>query len=461
MKDDTMALCLHLFLGGTIDIYKFKGYIEKFYKEIDFITVDDILLLKINIEKGKVDIGENTLDFKCYFILNTSGIGLLIFEFSKIIDEAIEDIENFLFKNYSFKIKEKEEERSFYSQAIDFFLNIFKLKNIREASSLHGLPDIKNEVKNKSGINFITYGKGKIIPGFSGNFILFFRKPEEITEDINEFVIGDNKFHLKNRNKFYITDDKTKHKIFLYIIIMGFYHRYLGISTKFIEDLKNDIRNLKKGRKTEKAVSWEWEREELEHKRLNFLDFLSIYKQRESWFSTINISRKLMQKMSITNIKNNLAENLETMEFMMGEISDLVSEKQTETFNYRTRRLEYLITILGGLGGVAAILAAIFGGNISTNIRVLAVLLIILIPAGIVFFEYFIRKRIKKSSHEAYINARINDLENEKQEYVRTLKTLKEEKEINSSSKAEILQLYENLIEDIKIQIEELQKEFR
>jgi hypothetical protein len=111
--------------------------------------------------------------------------------------------------------------------------------------------------------------------------------------------------------------------------------------------------------------------------------------------------------------------------------------------------------MLGGLGGVGAILAALFAGGLKLETRIIAILLLLFIPLFIVLFEYLVRQGIAKRSRDLYLNTKINNLIKAKQNYESLLKSTQEQ---GKAFPDEYYQFFFTRIKRIEEEIENLSK---
>jgi len=347
-----VKLVLPFSIGGSVDLYRFREYISDRYPNGVFEIVEDFLILKLPIAGGEI-VAKAEFDISLWLL--SSGMGLFIINLSSNIDEALTQRKRFLYQEWEMAVNNQKMKRSIYSLAIDFLLAVFHLRRLEDARMLYHRSRLKDEVSS-SGIDFLLTGKEELFLGFSYQVYLILR--DKIAE---------------GRYIFFASSDEEERRILFFLLLTTFYNRLVFFTIAWVRGLKKDILNLREGLKVKGTIGWEWARDELEAKRLNFLDFLSYYRYHDCHYSTQDIPSSIMEQLNLKTYIKKIEENIATAQFLIEEIARLVAEKQGQTFTHHTRRLEYLITILGALGGIAAILAAIFGGNISFPLRFLAI----------------------------------------------------------------------------------------
>jgi len=448
-----MKIIVPFSVGGPVDLYKFFEYMRHLCPEGELTTIEDHLILRLLITEGYVKIGKK-IGFKINFVLLSNGSGGFIIELDSEIEEVFKDTEAFLFRDFEFHVKDEKKNTSFYSFMIKFMLYMLRLEKIKRLAKVHALSNLKKEVVSESGIDFLLKGKEDLFLGFGyRTYIMLKKKPEE--KEYNSILLNDNRIYFKGERIFYISDDETERKLLLFILIAGFYDRYRNFTALWTQELKKDITTLREGIKIKGAIEWEWEQKELEIKKLNLLDFFTFYRTRDTLYSQLNIPQDLQKLLKIDIYKKNIEENIRAVQFMIEEIGKIVNEKQTGALTAQTKRVEYLLTMLGVLGGLAAILAALFSGNIGIVARVVIVSLLLLMPVGVASLEFFIRRKIRERSRRAYINTRVENLLREKMEIGKILKAFKMGEEI-SGAKAEIIEFYQRRIQEIEAEIEDL-----
>ena len=450
-----MKIIVPFFFGGPVDLFKFKEYIGRYYPDLKFLIKFDRIFLEIklveaNMKKGRVIITSR---------VSSSGISLIIIEFDREdIEEVKKDVRKFLLTDFEFKIKNEVKKCSLYSFMIEFFLRIFKLSKLEEAADLVSLSRLDKEILNDSGIEFHPVGKDGLFVGFDTPFVIIFTKKR--LSGFKKINMEGKDIYLKTDDFFYIKNKSIEEKLIYFIFSISFYKKYANLSSLLIDELKKDITGLKAGIELKKAIEWEWKQREVERKKMNFLEIVSHYKYTDSYYFTEDFPEELMRFTGIYKYRTIIEKNIDFAKFIMENIDKLIVEKQSQILTSHTRRLEYLLTLFGSLGGVATILAVFFSPTLSLPLKILFIIAVILMPGAIVLFEYLFRRRLRRRGRSIYISSMIKSLKQEKQELEKLLKTVETVYELygNITGK-EIISLYRKLLKQKEYEIEELKKE--
>lgn len=451
-----MKIVLGTYTAGQVDLFRFREYMRPFYPESEIVIFEPShYILKIHIASGKVDIGKS-INFSVDVYIHSSCCVIYVMEFDDKVEPAIKDPYDIFNKSYQFTINNQDIKTSFYAITGEFYVRLRRLKTMQEAMTNWGtISDLKPEVLESSGIDFLICGKDRILSDFGG--ILTPVIIEEIpssTDKLEKMELNEETIFVQDRTVFYATKESSIRKIIFYTILINFYYEQVDQSTIWLQEMQKDITGLKQGLMTKGNIGWEWEIQEFDIKRLNFLEYLPYYRSFDSGFSNLYIPPELKNLFNINDFKVSVNANLNAIQFTITEIDRMVEEKQTASATRRTKNLEYLLTILGGLGGVAAILAALFAGGLKLETRIIAILLLLFIPLGIVLFEYLVRKGIAKRSREVYLNTKINNLIKFKQQSETMLKLFQEQGKVPEA----FFQLLLARSKRIEKEIEELSK---
>ncbi|OPX17462.1 hypothetical protein BXT86_06375 [candidate division WOR-3 bacterium 4484_100] len=444
-----MKIVVPFFCGGPVDISKFKEYISPDYPESSFEIIHNHLTLKVQLVQGKFL--DRNFTIEAY--ISSSGISLIIVELNIWSEKSYEELEKLFLKNFKFQIGDKVITTSLYGFLIEFFLKIFKLKTLEEAGDLISFSRVKEDVVKNSGINFLFLGKEQLFVGFDLPYIIS-RQPK-IPAGCSEIEIDQDRISVHKGRIFYLRTERIEKKLLFFILVLSFYKKYAGFTAGWMDDLKKDLTGLRTGIGTERAIEWEWEEKILETKRVNFLEVIASFGYVESLYSALDIPEKLNEACRLQRYKEQIDKNINSIEFIIGDIGKIIENRQSRLLTSATRRLEYLLTVLGSIGGVATIIAVFFSSNIPVNLKLISILAVLLIPTGIVLFEYIIRKRLKQRSRIAYVTSRIKNLLKEKSDFEKTVKALKAEKEIyGDETGMNIIKFYEKLIKQKEYEIE-------
>ena len=278
------------------------------------------------------------------------------------------------------------------------------------------------------------------------------------TDKLEKIEFNEETIFVQDRTIFYTTNESLHKKIIFYTLITNFYGWQVDFTVTYLYEMKKDIAGLKQGLMIKGNVGWEWEIREFDLKRLNFLEYLPYYRLFDDAYSNVYMPPELKSRFNINDLKTNTNINLDAIQFTMTEIDRMVEEKQSVLIARRSKNLEYLLTVLGGLGGVGAILAALFAGGLMMVTRIIAILLLFFIPVIIVLFEYLVRKGVAKRSRQVYINTKLTNLIKEKQGLDRILKSMQEQGKAFPESAAEFSQGLVTRIRQLEKEIESLSK---
>lgn len=451
-----MKIFAPAYITGQIDLYRFQEFMRPFYPESEIIIFEESLyLLKIHIASGKVIIGKS-VNFTADYYSGSAGCSIYVIEFDDRVEEAIKNPYDIIYKSYQFTINNQDINTSFYAITGEFYAHTFRHKTLQEAMKTMRFSDIKQEVLDSSGTDFILCGKERILIDWGGIASpLIIEEIPSNTDKLEKIELKSETIFVQDRTIFYTLKELSHREIIFYTLIAYFYYEQGDLSIKYLEEMRKDIDGLRQGLQIKGSVGWEWEIQELDIKRLNFLKYLSYYRSFDNIYSNISIPSELESWYKINKFKANINFNLNAIQFTMTEIDRIVEEKQAALATRRSKNLEYLLTILGGLGGVAAILAALFAGGLKLETRIIAILLLLFIPLGIVLFEYLVRQGIAKRSREVYLKTKINNLVKAKQNYGVLLKATQEQ---GKAFPEEYYQFFFTRIKRIEEEIESLSK---
>jgi len=454
-----MKILVAAYIAGQTDLYRFQEHLRPFYPESEIVTFEQsYYILKIRVASGKVYLGKS-INFSIDYYLHRSSCAVYVIELDDKVEEAIKDPNTFLFKFFPFTINNQEIKNSFYFIMAELIIRALRLETHQEFVAVLNKSNIKQEVLANSGIDFLLVGKDGFYSDYGGVFSpLIIEEIPQNTDKLEKIELNEETIFVQDRTIFYTANESLHKKIIFYTLIANFYGWQVRFTTTYLYEMKKDIAGLKQGLIIKGNVGWEWEIQEFDIKRLNFLEYLPYYRMFDNIYSYSYIPTEIKSLFHLNDVKANINANLNSIQFSMTEIDRMVEEKQAALATRRSKNLEYLLTVLGGLGGVGAILAALFAGGLKLETRIIAVLLLLFIPLFIVVFEYLVRKGITKRSREAYVNTKITNLIKEKQGYERFLKLMQEQGKAFPESQAEFSQGAINLIKRIEKEIEELSK---
>jgi hypothetical protein len=326
----------------------------------------------------------------------------------------------------------------------------------QEAAKMSRIPDIKQEVFDSSGIDFIVCGKDRILQDIGGiaTPIIIEDVPSD-TDKLEKIELKSETIFVQDRTIFYTLKNVSHQELIFHTLIAYFYYEQSDLSVKFLQEMRKDIDGLLQGFKVKGSVGWEWEIQELDIKRLNYLKYLSFFRSFDSIYSNFSMPVELTSWYKINKFKSNINVNLDAVQFTITEIDRIVEEKQAVLASRRSKNLEYILTLFGGLGGVAAILAALFAGGLKLETRITAILLLLFIPLFIVLFECLVRRGVAKRSRNLYIDSKINNLIKAKQWYEGMLKSTQKQ---TIAYPDEYMQFFHARIKRIEQEIEDISK---
>ena len=456
MNKTRMKILAPSYITGQIDLYRFQEYVRPFYPESEIVILDENLyLLKIHIASGKVLIGKS-VNFSIDIYSGSSGCTIYVIEFDDRVEEAIKDQSNILYKSYQFTINNQDINTSFFAITGECYAHTFRQITFQEAAKMTRISDIKPEVLDSSGIDFILCGKERILTDWGGiTTPLIIEEIPSNTDKLEKIELKSETIFVQDRTIFYALKELSHREIIFYTLIAYFYYEQSALSIHYLQEMRKDIDGLMQGLQIKGSVGWEWEIQEFDIKRLNFLKYLSHYRSFDNAYSNVSMPPELESWYKINKLKVNINFNLNAVQFTMTEIDRMVEQKQATLATRRSKNLEYLLTMLGGLGGVGAILAALFAGGLKLETRIIAILLLLFIPLFIVLFEYLVRQGIAKRSRDLYLNTKINNLIKAKQNYESLLKSTQEQ---GKTFPDEYLQFFFTRIKRIEEEIENLSK---
>jgi hypothetical protein len=456
MNKTKMKILVPIFMSGQIDLYRYQEFIRPFYPDSKIIIIDESsYLLKIHIVSGKVLIGKS-VNFSADYYASNSGCSMYAIELNDRLEDIIKDPYNIMYKSYQFNINNQDISTSLYTITGEFYARTLRQMTFQEAAKMTRISDIKQEVLDNSGIDFILVGKDRILQDIGGitTPIIIEELPTN-TDKLEKITLKSETIFVQGRTIFYAIKELSHQAIIFYTLIAYFYFEQSDLSVKYLQEMRKDIDGLLQGLQIKGSVGWEWEIQELDVKRLNFLKYLSFFRSFDSTYSNFSMPAELETWYKINTLKSNINVNLDAVQFTMTEIDRIVEEKQAALAGRRSKNLEYILTLFGGLGGVAAILAALFAGGLKLETRIIAILLLLFIPLAIVLFEYLVRKGITKRSRDLYLDAKINNLLKAKQWYEVMLKSTQEQ---GKTYPDEYYQFFFARIKRIEEEIEEIDK---
>jgi len=462
-----MKILAPSYITGQIDLYRFQEYIRPFYPESEIVILDENLyLLKIHIVSGKVLIGKS-VNFSIDIYSGSSGCTIYVIEFDDRVEEAIKDQSNILYKSYQFTINNQDINTSFFAITGECYARTFRQITFQEAAKMTRISDIKQEVLDSSGIDFILCGKERILTDWGGiTTPIIIEEIPQNTDKLEKMELSNvakgyadgaksETIFVQDRTIFYTLKELSHREIIFFTLIAYFYYEQSDLSIHYLQEMRKDIDGLMQGLQIKGSVGWEWEIQEFDIKRLNFLKYLSHYRSFDNAYSNVSMPIAIKSRYKIDKLKANINLNLNAVQFTMTEIDRMVEQKQATLATRRSKNLEYLLTMLGGLGGVGAILAALFAGGLKLETRIIAILLLLFIPLFIVLFEYLVRQGIAKRSRDLYLNTKINNLIKAKQNYESLLKSTQEQ---GKAFPDEYYQFFFTRIKRIEEEIENLSK---
>jgi len=423
-----MKILIPTYLTGQLDLYRIQEFIRPFYPDSEIIALRDSLsLLKVHITSGKVLIGKS-VNFSIDYYSASSGCSAYIFELDDRLEQAIKDPYDIINKSYQFTINNQDIITSFFVITCEFYTHSLRCKTIQEATGSMRISDIKQEVLDNAGIDYILVGKERILTDWGGITIpLIIAETPSNTDKLERIELNSETIFVQDRTIFYATKELSHREIIFYTLVAYFYFEQSDLSLHYLNEMRKDIDGLLQGLQIKGSVGWEWEIQELDIKRLNFLKYLAYYRSFDNTYSNVSVPPVLEDWYKINKYKGNVNFNLTAIQFTMTEIDRIVEEKQAALASRRSKNLEYMLTILGGLGGVAAILAALFAGGLKLETRIIAILLLFFIPLFVVLFEYLVRQGIANRSRDLYLNTKINNLIKAKKWYEGMLKSAQEQ----------------------------------
>jgi hypothetical protein len=116
---------------------------------------------------GKVLIGKS-VNFSIDIYSGSSGCTIYVIEFDDRVEEAIKDQSNILYKSYQFTINNQDINTSFFAITGECYARTFRQITFQEAAKMTRISDIKQEVLDSSGIDFILCGKERILTDWGG-----------------------------------------------------------------------------------------------------------------------------------------------------------------------------------------------------------------------------------------------------------------------------------------------------
>jgi hypothetical protein len=451
-----MKIFVPAYITGQIDLFRFQEFMRPFYPASEIVLLEESLyLLKIHIASGKVLIGKS-VNFSVDNYSDGSGCTIYVIEFDDRLEEAIKDQSDIFYKSYKFTINNQDISTSFYMITGEFYAHTFRHITFQEAAKMTRISDIKPEVFDSSGTDFILCGKDRILQDLGGIVTpIIIEEVPPNTDKLGKIELKNETIFVQDRTIFYALKELSHREIIFYTLIAYFYYEQSDLSVHYLKEMRKDIDGLLQGLQIKGSVGWEWEIQELDIKRLNYLKYLSYFRSFDNTFSNVSMPLELKSWYKINKLNANINLNLNAIQFTMTEIDRMVEQKQAALATRRSKNLEYLLTMLGGLGGVGAILAALFAGGLKLETRIIAILLLLFIPLFIVLFEYLVRQGIARRSRKVYLNTKINNLIKAKQNYEVLLKATQKQ---GKAYPDEYFQFFFTRIKRIEEEIENLSK---
>lgn len=457
MPKTRMKFLIPTYIASQIDLFRIQEYMRPFYPDSKIIILNPSHhILKVHLCSGKFDIGK-IVNFSSYVYVHASGCILYTIE----LDDKIESIINNRFsvynKSYQFTINNQDIKTSFNALNAEFYVRLRRLNTIQEAMTKWGsISDLNQEMLDNSGVDFLLFGKDRVLSDFGGIFSsLIIEETPSSTDTLEKIATSEEIIFIQDRTIIYATKESSISEILLGTILTNFYYWQTDISTIWLQEMEKDIAGLRHGFMTKGNIGWEWEIQEFDIKRLNFLKYLPYYRSLDNTFLNLNLPPGIRNLFNINDFKTSVNANLNAIQFTITEIDRMVEEKQAASTTRRSKNLEYLITIIGGLGGMAAILAVFFAGGLKLESKIFAILLLILIPISVVIFEFLVRKSVARRSREVYIKTKINNLAKYKQQTENMLKSYQEQ---GAAVPEEFSQLLLARLKRTEKEIEELSK---
>ena len=419
------------FLGGEVDLYKFKTHIQEKYPGTQLLSVNWVHRLSIPFISGeivKVKDTSCTIPFESEISLFEDGIAISEFRYEvkgKKLEMLKEPSAFFSAKlkyndredrrqgslfslNFEDKDEKNKRESTLLSFLVSFLWDALGIESIEEKDK-HGKGFV-DELKEELGLDAFVIGEAGLHSSL-GTRIFMLYLSSELSQfrhyKLRKVSLANFEVYLIGKDNYLVPKvyEGLKEDLLKFFHYQIFLNRFRLLGMGWQRDIEGDLTDLRLRSKEGHESLWQEKREILETKSLNFMKLSSFVSQRLADFENAEFitcdSEKLMQYSKTKKYTKQLLGILSEVKYMLDNLNRMIDVRDSLSLRYGTRRVEEGLKILGILGGLAAILVASLSRGLSTFAKLGVIGTIVAIPGLYFAFQsmYSIRKKRKSKKH--------------------------------------------------------------
>ena len=218
MNKTRMKILVPTFIAGQFDLYRFREYMRPFFPESEIVIFEQgVYLLRTHIASGKVILGKS-VNFSIDSYYHSSGCGISVIEFDDKVEEAIKNQSNILYKSYQFTINNQDINSTFFTIMVELYTHTFGHKTFQEVMTTMRISDIKQEVLENSGIDFLICGNDRILSDFGGmSTPIIIEEIPQNTDKLEKIELNGEPIFIQDQTIFYAAKEPSYKKLFFYI----------------------------------------------------------------------------------------------------------------------------------------------------------------------------------------------------------------------------------------------------
>ncbi|MBA7595939.1 hypothetical protein ES703_02906 [subsurface metagenome] len=419
------------FLGGEVDLYKFKTHIQEKYPGTQLLSVNWVHRLSIPFISGeivKIKDTTCTIPFESEITLFEDGIAIGEFRY-EVKGKRFEMLsEPSTFFSVKFKYNDREDKRQGSLFSLNFedmdkenkregTLLSFLVSFLWDALGIEGIEEkdkrgegFVNELKEELGLDAFIIGESGLHSNL-GNKIFVLCLSSDISQfrhyKLRKVSLANFEVYLIGKDS-YLTPklyEGLKEDLLMFFHYRVFLNRFRLLGMGWQRDIEGDLTDLRLRSKEGHESLWQEKREILETKSLNFMRLSSFVSQRLADFENAEFrtcdSEKLMQYSNTKKYTKQLLGILNEVKYMLDNLNRMIDVRDSLSLRYGSRRVEEGLKILGILGGLAVILVALLSQGLNPFTKFGVIGTIVAIPALYFVFQsmYTISKKRKSRKH--------------------------------------------------------------
>ena len=456
-----MGFSLYIPFGfsARIDIHRLRAYLARLELESSVEDVHDLQCLRVTLGRGELRLNPPA-EVQCFCHIFPDGSAVFSTEISCLLEEAVEDPLRFLTRTLPLTRGEGSTEESFFGAFfLPFLCRLLGAKDSAELAKLRKASRLVPGFREASGVDFFLLGKEDILTGFSGH-LLALAEVDELPE--GQVVREAGPKVVAKGATLYVEGTATaqlKEDMVSLCQKKAFLERHLLYCLAWETHLARDIHVLKTSTTEKSEIMWDEERDTLELKTLNFLEFVSFVDSRrpavERQKCRMLNTERMEELLEFERYARSLSQGLARVEQLLAQLNRIIESRQALSVRRATERVEHLLSVLGVLGGVAAVLAVILAGGLSAWARAGAVAALLALPAVFLGAQRKYRALAEKKSKRYYAEAKVRRLRRELQELKQLIESVRADPSLDPALKQEVVRIYSAGLEDLERELEE------